>query len=100
MVASSVATYLDVTHPTSVGSEHGSVAADPQTTAQAAKVLAAINEGAATLKDISSSSGLGTAETITALSWLEKAQLIKLSEADNGLRVELTPPAIAALKEA
>jgi DNA-binding IclR family transcriptional regulator len=98
MTASSVATFLDVTQPANAATRPAGAQADPNSTTQAAAVLAAINEGAQALDEIREKSGLSIAETVAALSWLERAGLVTLTQSDSSLRAELTPAAVAALR--
>jgi predicted Rossmann fold nucleotide-binding protein DprA/Smf involved in DNA uptake len=98
MTASSVATFLDVTQPANAAARPAGTQTDPKSTTQAAAVLAAINEGAQELDDIREKSGLAIADTVGALSWLERAGLITLTQSEGSLRAELTPAAIAALR--
>ena len=96
--ASSVATFLDVRQPGSAAGPSATPEADPQATTRAAAVLAAINDGGRTFDQIRQKSNLSTADAVAALSWLEKAGLVTLSESDKSLQAELTPEATAALR--
>lgn len=102
-MASSVATYLDVTQNAASGpgplAGAGAAGLDSKSMSQAAMTLAAISDGAQVLGEISANNGLATPETVSALAWLAKADLIELIGEDNNLRAQLTPPAVAALQE-
>ena len=95
---SSVGTYLDVVQSSKrapdavvVGSE-----ADDLTT-RAATALAAIRQGATTLDDIAAKTQLGVGETVDALSYLQRAELVSLATGEHGLEASLTPAAVVAL---
>lgn len=97
MTASSVATFLDVTQPATAATKPAAPPTDSRLATEAAAVLAAINGGAPALDEIRQKSGLATSDTVAALSWLERAGLVTLTESDGGLRAELTPEAVAGL---
>jgi DNA-binding IclR family transcriptional regulator len=70
---------------------------DPGSTAQAAKVLAAIHAGTEVAADLPEKSGLDDADVLAALSWLSKSGLIELEHQNGALHARLTEPAKAAL---
>jgi hypothetical protein len=98
MVASSVSTFLDVTQTASAATSPEGSQVDPRSTARTAAVLAAINDGAHALDEIREQSGLSISDAVAALSWLERARLVTLTQSDKALRAELTPEAVAALR--
>jgi hypothetical protein len=96
MTVSSVSTFLDVAQ-SSRGPRSAAVDASSDATAQAAGVLNVINGGATTFHDIAAGSGLGPGETIDALSYLHKAELVTIAESDGIVSATLTSSARAAL---
>jgi DNA-binding IclR family transcriptional regulator len=61
-------------------------------------VLATINDGAHALDEMREKTGLPVSDLVAALSWLERAGLVTLTDAASNLRADLTPEAAAALR--
>jgi hypothetical protein len=102
MVASSVSTYLDVTQAAQAAKGASAPArdpslTDPEFTARAAKVLAALNAGTDSVGDLPERTGLTTSEVLNLLSWLADSGLVEVDEANGVIHAHLTPPTIAAL---
>lgn len=99
MVASSVSTYLDVMQAAkgATGVAPDTIDSDPEFTARAAQVLAAIQAGTQVVTELPEKTGLDTAQILATLAWLSQAGLIELNDQDGSLRAQLTKPAQAAL---
>jgi hypothetical protein len=97
MVASSVATYMDVVQLSRTG-----VANQPDADGELearAKVLAAVRDGANRPGRIADSAGLGRDAVLAALAWLSRNGLVDLEDQEDGdLDVKLTAAAKAALE--
>lgn len=75
--------------------------ADPQVTAQAAKILAAVHAGTEIVTDLPLQTGLDTEQILAVLAWLSRAGMIEISDDGGGsLRARLTEPTMAALSSA
>ena len=100
MTASSTSTYLDLTKAAS-GAESSSQVSqpepDPETLAEAAKVLAAVHTGAQTVPELREKTGLGTDQIVAILAGLSKAGLVVLEDQNGSLQATLTEPTKEAL---
>ena len=99
-MASSISTYLDVTRAASGGKRPAGAQADPEATAQAAKVLAALYAGKEGLPDLREETGLDSTKVLGALTSLAEAGLAELEDHEGGIRARLTEPARAAMRSA
>jgi len=100
VVASSLSTYLDVTHAAeaaaSAGSQGMSVPVD-----QAAKILAAIHAGAELVTELPEKTGLEPAQVLALVGKLADSGLITVEQRDGGaLHVRLTDATRVALNAA
>jgi hypothetical protein len=99
MATSSVSTYLDVTQAAKKQAPTAPDASgvDPEFTARAAKVLAAIHAGADLVTDLPERSELTMSEILTLLAWLSDSGLVELDDADGVMHARLTKVAETAL---
>jgi DNA-binding IclR family transcriptional regulator len=100
MVGSSISTYLDVTRAASGAAKSAAAQADPEATAQAAKVLAALYAGKEQLPELRDETGLDSTKVLSALTSLADAGLAELEDDGGGIRARLAEPARAALSAA
>jgi predicted Rossmann fold nucleotide-binding protein DprA/Smf involved in DNA uptake len=101
MAASSLSTYLDVAQAAAGVRSPSTAEADPQMTAQAAKVIAAIHAGTENVTDLPRQTGLDTEQILATLAWLSKAAMVEVIDDGSGsLRARLTEPTKAALSSA
>ena len=98
--SSSVSTYLDVTQAASEKRAVAPDTSDPEFTARAAKVLAALHAGTDLVTDLPERSGLSTNELLSVLAWLSDSGLVELDNLDGVMHAHLTPSARTALAAA
>jgi DNA-binding transcriptional ArsR family regulator len=102
VVASSLSTYLDVTRAANGAAPDAPrpESVDVDSTAQAAKVLAALHEGKHGLSELRDRTELGDSEILAALGSLAQMGLVELDDSRGRIRARLTSAAEAALKSA
>jgi hypothetical protein len=74
--------------------------AEPASTADAARVLAAIHRGTEVVPELAERTGLGDDAVLAALSLLRRTGLIELENQGGAYRARLTEPTRAALSSA
>lgn len=99
--SSSVSTYLDVTQAAKTTPGRGETApTDPEFTARAASVLAAIHAGTELVTELPARTGLTTTEILPLLGWLSDSGLVDLDDTDGVLHAHVTKAARTALSSA